>query len=305
MLFLKPQHRNDLASTSACHVRHAIRLACILSCAALIGPTSADAEFVMKWRSPEGRGTYADQRVFAPADLNGDGVPDQVVSGRAPNGETTIYAYSGLSQQELWAVTDTLYSAYPIVVEDLDGDGRLELAYSAERTNPFRGEVRVLDPTTRRLKYRLWNADATILLYNVRDGDGDGLLDLVVISYPGGSVSQIRTELHGWSAVVPLPEEWKQISHAEAESAIQVSPSPSEGNVRFEWRDASGPLDVRIHDVSGRLVRVLRSPAANVSGALEWDSRDDDGALVPSGPYFYTVRVEGRPDAQGQCVILR
>lgn len=47
---------------------------------------------------------------------------------------------------------------------------------------------------------------------------------------------------------------------------------------------------IRIFDLKGRLVRTLadRKPAANVVTAI-WNGRDDDGAIVAAGAYFYQV----------------
>src|SRR5262249_55370277 len=52
----------------------------------------------------------------------------------------------------------------------------------------------------------------------------------------------------------------------------------------------TGPANLRIYNVAGRLVRTL------VSGVLEagahqrvWDGRDESGALVGSGVYFYRL----------------
>ena len=61
------------------------------------------------------------------------------------------------------------------------------------------------------------------------------------------------------------------------------------------------PLHIAIYDLAGRRVRSL-SQAASAAGrvALEWDGRDEGGALVPPGLYLLQVDAEG--DAQTQRV---
>lgn len=54
------------------------------------------------------------------------------------------------------------------------------------------------------------------------------------------------------------------------------------------------PLRVRIYDLSGRLVATLLDrPAASDNFQIEWDGKDAEGRLVPSGLYLYRVAVEG------------
>jgi Ca-activated chloride channel family protein len=52
----------------------------------------------------------------------------------------------------------------------------------------------------------------------------------------------------------------------------------------------SGPLEIRIYDILGRIVRTL---TMHIGGAGEyeivWNGRDDNSAVVPSGVYFYGV----------------
>ncbi len=59
--------------------------------------------------------------------------------------------------------------------------------------------------------------------------------------------------------------------------------------------DAPRPVDLRIYDLSGRLVRVI-SAAAETNGRYEdktWDGRDGSGQLVPPGLYLLHLAVAG------------
>jgi hypothetical protein len=71
--------------------------------------------------------------------------------------------------------------------------------------------------------------------------------------------------------------------------SLSVGPVPARGRatMRFELPAGASHLRVDVLDVNGRVVRALRDAAA-VPGAiaLEWDGRDDAGAMVPGGVYF-------------------
>ncbi len=53
-------------------------------------------------------------------------------------------------------------------------------------------------------------------------------------------------------------------------------------------------IDLQVFDVAGRLVRALIQGRTYRAGTAEvsWDGRDDDGALVPAGMYFYRIQAE-------------
>jgi hypothetical protein len=54
-------------------------------------------------------------------------------------------------------------------------------------------------------------------------------------------------------------------------------------------------VNIRIYDLSGRLVRVLLDDAGQEAGHLSarWDGRDDLGRAVGSGVYFYELVADG------------
>jgi len=43
-------------------------------------------------------------------------------------------------------------------------------------------------------------------------------------------------------------------------------------------------------DVSGRIVRHLKTPQAAGRWSVDWDTRDDAGAALPAGLYFARLR---------------
>ncbi|MEO0092818.1 MAG: T9SS type A sorting domain-containing protein [candidate division WOR-3 bacterium] len=67
--------------------------------------------------------------------------------------------------------------------------------------------------------------------------------------------------------------------------SVTVAPNPFHNRVKFTVTN-SEPIKVLIYDVAGKLVRQLRGTTN-----LTWDGRNDDGALVNSGVYFYKVLI--------------
>ena len=83
-------------------------------------------------------------------------------------------------------------------------------------------------------------------------------------------------------------------SGVPAASAFTVTahPNPFNPMVTIAWElPEAQDLDVRIYDLSGRLVRTLRSgPAAAGPGSVRWRGRDDRGQPVSAGLYVGRVR---------------
>ena len=67
----------------------------------------------------------------------------------------------------------------------------------------------------------------------------------------------------------------------------------------------AGPVRIRIHDTSGRLVRVL-DQASRPAGehTVAWDGRDEAGRKVGAGIYWVRVLSGGR-SSHGKVVRLR
>ena len=67
--------------------------------------------------------------------------------------------------------------------------------------------------------------------------------------------------------------------------------------IPYELADESN-VSISIHDTSGRLVRTIvvgsQAPGSYVetSKAAHWDGKDNNGAVVASGVYFYTLQAD-------------
>ncbi|MBD3220640.1 Omp28-related outer membrane protein [bacterium] len=77
---------------------------------------------------------------------------------------------------------------------------------------------------------------------------------------------------------------------------VRAYPSPfnPQTRIRFEL-PAAGPVDVRVHDLAGRVVRTLVDGARRPAGTHEvvWRGRDDRGRALSSGVYLVRVRAGG------------
>jgi hypothetical protein len=72
---------------------------------------------------------------------------------------------------------------------------------------------------------------------------------------------------------------------------LTVTPNPFRNSVKFALVGANGgsPVRVSIYDVSGKLVRELRTTVDGPRTTLFWDGRNTNGTLVNSGIYFYNL----------------
>jgi hypothetical protein len=65
-------------------------------------------------------------------------------------------------------------------------------------------------------------------------------------------------------------------------------------------------VNLKVHDLAGRVVRVLRERVLQPEGRHEvvWEGRDDAGREVPAGVYLYRLQADGK-SASGRMVLVR
>ena len=87
---------------------------------------------------------------------------------------------------------------------------------------------------------------------------------------------------------------------------LPARPNPLNPRTRIRLRLASSlAVDVRIHDLRGRLVKQLRPRSTMEPGTheLEWDGTDERGIAVASGSYLCVLRTEGRFQSRPLVVV--
>jgi len=88
--------------------------------------------------------------------------------------------------------------------------------------------------------------------------------------------------------------------------SLAAEPNPARGAVTFALRPgAEGEQRLEIHDLAGRLVRVVDQGRRGAEGRrVAWDGRDSAGAAVPSGIYVATF-VSGERSARLRVAMVR
>jgi flagellar hook assembly protein FlgD len=94
-------------------------------------------------------------------------------------------------------------------------------------------------------------------------------------------------------------------------AALQLDPSvpnPFRGATQLTYSipaDGGKPASLSVHDVSGRLVRVLvDNDLPTGPRTVTWDGTDEAGQRVPGGVYFYELRWNGVKKT-GRTLLLR
>ncbi|MDP6668572.1 MAG: S8 family serine peptidase [Candidatus Krumholzibacteria bacterium] len=190
------------------------------------------------------------------------------------------YAEDGFSTDDEWAV-------------DLTGDGVNWQRVDTETGNANSwNRVMVdissyLDPLTDQVQFRFVACDL----------NNGGLVE--------GGVDDFAIEvLMENLTAAPGENNWQQPLNLLQSQPNPFRPSEGPASLRFSLAQ-SGPAELQIFDLSGRLVRTL-SRGQFVSGEhqLFWDGRDSRGHSVSSGVYFYRLESAGKVD-QKSLVLLR
>ena len=131
-----------------------------------------------------------------------------------------------------------------------------------------------------------------ILLLDVNASDGLGRAEILIhwtdISTDPDTYGTICYGYTGLTGSAPQTPSGTQLLR-------QNVPNPFAGTTQIQYSlGSSGPVDLRIYDVQGRLVRTLtegKQPAG--PHAVVWDGRDGEGSIVATGTYFYELVTEG------------
>jgi hypothetical protein len=98
----------------------------------------------------------------------------------------------------------------------------------------------------------------------------------------------------GFRKVTSLPTSIEETTSLEPRSLVMLSPNPCRDKARFRFQIPLGSeYRIRIFDISGRQVRLLKGASRSEIETVTWNVRDDHGQKVGPGVYFY--RFEG-PD---------
>jgi hypothetical protein len=82
------------------------------------------------------------------------------------------------------------------------------------------------------------------------------------------------------------------------------APNPSRGGISARlWLPEATPIEARVHDLAGRVVRTIATGTRNGAVDLYWDGQLPDGSPAGKGVYFLTVRAGSRT-LQRKAILL-
>ncbi len=102
----------------------------------------------------------------------------------------------------------------------------------------------------------------------------------------------------------PLGVEENQTSDDLISSYIKISSNPSRLPLRMEISlPFAGEINLKIMDISGRLVNTLAKNRRSDNYVIQWNGEDNRGRRVPAGTYFIKLNVDGQSVAKKTVVI--
>lgn len=171
--------------------------------------------------------------------------------------------FNGLLVRSFTRILITLEPGAPPVFGDLGNDGVLDMAASD-----------LGQPIIYSWGYGTWSALAS--------------------PWPMKGHDRYRTHAFSGPTVVGVDDPFAAGLLPGGPARARALPNPSRGGVTFSHtRRLAGAWEVAIHDVRGRRVRSLgrgTAPATGETVTRSWDGRDEAGAVVPAGIYFYVLR---------------
>ena len=126
---------------------------------------------------------------------------------------------------------------------------------------------------------------------------------------PNGDTAQLLADMFAWAGF-PLPGPGSVTPDGVPSlrtELIGARPNPMNpaATIRFALAER-GRVELRVFDAAGRLVRVLVDEILESDQAhdVRWDGRNDNGARVSSGVYFYQLEAPGYA-ASRKLVVLK
>ena len=246
--------------------------------------------------------------VFRVGDFDGDGQVDLLtafirVQSEGVKGLVMQRQDAGGGVESAVLYDERLFLLSPVVVRDLNADGADDWVFiGGDRASGFGVFVEWgggLNPAKEVERHRLVGNGSEVLAGDV---DGDGDLDLVVLSH-------LSEEGHTADGVYVL--ENLVADQATAVQTLAVA-RPAQYRLGDSYPNPFNPavvlpldlatdatVSLRVHDVLGRRVRqVWQGPLGAGSHRFVWDGRDEAGKAVAAGVYIYQVEMDGRVEAK-------
>ena len=224
-------------------------------------------------------------------DFDGDGHIDLIITNRST---ATFSLYRGNATGTFSTKREFPVGSTPVDVAtgDYDGDCLTDVAV----VNAFANTVSVLLGTGTAFFRVSGRQDFAVgdlpLAIAGADLNGDGRPDLLVAN-SGENTASVLVNTGGQS-YLDAPPAPRRLPTALVLMPARPNPSRGPCELRFVL-PAQRPVSVAIYDVSGRLVRDLRSGGVMPAGenVVAWDGREAGGARARDGVYLMQVRAGG------------
>ena len=230
------------------------------------------------------------------ADFNRDGLFDIQA-----NDANVFYVMWGSQSAPYgtWATTTMPYGPFNVEVGEAEGNGE---PYLYVTRNLEWLEIVKVAPSGSLTPVGSYPITASPLGLALGDMDRDGILDAVTVGSEGSFVS---VTLHGTNTVTSV----EPVSPAAGPLAVLAQNAPNPFNpktdILFALREED-QVRLTVHDVHGRVVAVLVEgvrPAG--SHRVPWAGRNDHGAAVASGVYFYRLTTGKGFQATKRMVLVK
>jgi len=265
---------------------------------------SAFAQYAQEWRSPDlglyGWGWISNQGESAGSDIDNDGKPEVLAISKTGAFEKWTYYNGDQGYSVEWTVSSSPYQTISsVAVANLDSDPDKEIIVMRYSyiPSPYSvvGKISIYSCPAHQLEWESPEIEGFIYLRGIADVDNDGINEfcfstsnptdsttyLYVYGYTGEGVKQQNASVHD----------------AEVAYASQNYPNPFNTTtvIKYQVPDLHGQkaeTKIEIYNVSGQRIRTLTKGVKGTGSYAEmWDGRDDLGAKVASGVYFYQVKV--------------
>ena len=254
------------------------------------------------------RATWVEVKRLPPflyaGDVDGDGQVDLLTARLLQFGEERKglvwwkkQPSGGIEEQVLY--DEGLFLRSPVVVRDLDADGIADWVFvGGDRASGFGVFVAYsgIESIPEAVEAHHLDSDGTEVLPGDVDGDGD--LDLVVLSPLRGGVYVLKNTGSEQPTVVQITHpQQRPVTHRLGDS--YPNPFNPQVVIPLELSTDQQQVHVTLYDMLGRRVRQLwQGPLQAGRHRLLWDGKDDQGHDVAAGVYVYQLNLNGLVEAK-------
>ncbi len=253
-------------------------------------------ELTLKYESEPNQRLAVNRDLFSHTrdlDFNGDGTMEIVTLVEDGDGNAIgIRVFNGVNSSQSWNYPfpesgddqDDIRSYFHGFF-DVNADGQKEAIFGSR-------SIVTLDKA-------LHSLDANFELLAIYDLDGDSFPELI-----GRDVVARTVQVWG-SAANPTSVSLDDLSVAGFQLR-QNYPNPFNPNTNIAYSlEKSGRVELRIFNTLGQQVRELVNEAKSAGEyTISWNGRNDAGAQVASGTYFYKLNVDGS-QLNGKMILMK